>query len=132
VKKIIAWCLITWFMTISLAAHAEAVEPDVLVKNIAEDVLAVIRQNQANQAGGQEEILKLVNAKVLPHFDFERMTRLAVGRNWRKATPKQKNTLVAEFRNLLVNTYTNAFTRYRDNRQNTHPRTGRATDRCRL
>jgi phospholipid transport system substrate-binding protein len=101
-------------MTISLAAHAEAVEPDVLVKNIAEDVLAVIRQNQANQAGGQEEILKLVNAKVLPHFDFERMTRLAVGRNWRKATPKQKNTLVAEFRNLLVNTYTNAFTRYQN------------------
>lgn len=111
-KRIFALYLMVMLMTISLAAFADAVGPGELVKNIAEDVLSVVRQSQATQTGSHEEILKLVNAKVMPHFDFERMTRLAVGKSWRKATPNQKNTLVAEFRNLLVNTYSNAFARH--------------------
>ena len=113
-RKVIALCLIALWMAISLAAHAEEVAPGVLVKNIAEDVLSVIRQNHGTPTGSREEILKLVNAKVLPHFNFERMTRLAIGKNWRNATPMQRNALVVEFRNLLVNTYTNAFARYQN------------------
>lgn len=96
------------------AAQAEMVAPDVLVKNTVQDVLAIIKQDKDIQAGNQKKILELVDAKVLPHFDFERMTRLAVGKSWRTATPEQKKALVMEFRNMLVRTYTKAFTVYRD------------------
>lgn len=95
-------------------AQAEVVAPDVLVKNTAEDVLAIVKQDKDIQSGNQKKLLELVDAKVLPHFDFERMTRLAVGKSWRTATPEQKQSLVTEFRNMLVRTYTAAFTRYRD------------------
>ena len=61
-----------------------------------------------------KKMLELVDAKVLPHFDFERMTKLAVGRSWRTATAEQKQALMSEFRILLVRTYTKAFTSYRD------------------
>jgi phospholipid transport system substrate-binding protein len=101
-------------MTVSMAAHAEPAEPDQLIKNIARDVLAVVEQEGGDPAATRERLLAMVDTKVLPHFDFVRMTRLATGKNWRRATPKQKEVLVAEFRNLLVNTYTNAFARYQD------------------
>lgn len=95
-------------------AQAEVVAPDVLIKSTVDDVIAIIKQDKDIQAGNQKKILELVDAKVLPHFDFERMTRLAVGKSWRKATPEQKRALVIEFRNMLVRTYTKAFTVYRD------------------
>ena len=95
-------------------ARADLPEPDVLIKNTVQDVLSIVKQDKDIQAGNQKKILELVDAKVLPHFDFERMTRLAVGKSWRAATPEQKQTLVTEFRNLLVRTYTKAFTVYRD------------------
>jgi len=95
-------------------AHAEAVAPDALIKATVQDVLAVIKQDKDIQAGNQKKILELVDAKVLPHFDFTRMTRLAVGKHWRSATPEQQKALVTEFRNMLVRTYTKAFTVYRD------------------
>lgn len=95
-------------------ARAEVVAPDVLIKSTVQDVIAIIKQDKDIQAGNQKKILELVDAKVLPHFDFERMTRLAVGKSWRKATPEQKQALVTEFRNMLVRTYTKAFTVYRD------------------
>ena len=110
-KKIILGVLL---VTASLGTWAEAPEPDVLIKDTVQDVLAIVKQDKDIQAGNQKKILELVDAKVLPHFDFERMTRLAVGKNWRTATPEQKQTLVTEFRNLLVRTYTKAFTVYRD------------------
>lgn len=95
-------------------AQAEVLAPDVLIKNTVDDVIAVIRQDKDIQAGDQKKILALVDAKVLPHFDFERMTQLAVGRPWRTATPEQKQALVREFRNMLVRTYTKVFSVYRD------------------
>ncbi|HEX5336991.1 MAG TPA: ABC transporter substrate-binding protein [Gallionella sp.] len=113
-KRVTVLCFL-WILTIaSMAARAEPVEPDVLIKNIAQDVLAVVKQEGGDPVSNRKRLLTMVDTKVLPHFDFVRMTRLAVGKNWRKATPKQKNTLVAEFRNLLVNTYTNTFTRYQN------------------
>jgi phospholipid transport system substrate-binding protein len=102
------------FASAPLAARAEMPEPDVLIRNTVQEVLAVVRQDKDIQAGNQKRILELVDAKVLPHFDFERMTRLAVGKHWRTATPEQKHTLVTEFRDLLVRTYTKAFTVFRD------------------
>lgn len=113
-KRIAVLCFL-WILTVaSMAACAEPVEPDVLIRNIAHDVLAVVKQQDGDPAGNRERLLAMVDTKVLPHFDFVRMTRLATGKNWRRATPEQKKVLVDEFRNLLVNTYTNAFARYQD------------------
>jgi phospholipid transport system substrate-binding protein len=95
-------------------ARAQMQEPDALIRDTVKEVLEVVKQDRDIKAGNQKKILELVDAKVLPHFDFERMTRLAVGRGWRSATAEQRATLVAEFRTLLVRTYTNAFSGYRD------------------
>ncbi len=95
-------------------AQAEATAPDELIKGTAQDVLEIVKQDKDIQAGNQKKILELVDAKVLPHFDFVRMTRLAVGKHWRTASNEQKQALVTEFRNMLVRTYTKAFTVYRD------------------
>jgi len=96
------------------AAQAEAVAPDELIRTTAQDVLEIVKQDKDIQAGNQKKILDLVDAKVLPHFDFVRMTQLAMGKHWRSASNEQKQALVTEFRNMLVRTYTKAFTVYRD------------------
>lgn len=95
-------------------AQAEVVAPDMLIRGTVDEVIAIIKQDKDIQAGDQKKIVALVDAKVLPHFDFERMTQLAVGRPWRTATPEQKQALVREFRNMLVRTYTKVFSVYRD------------------
>jgi phospholipid transport system substrate-binding protein len=88
--------------------------PDALVKSITLDVLGVVKQDKDIQAGNRSKIYGLVDAKVLPFFDFTRMTKLAVGRNWSSASPEQQKSLESEFRNLLVRTYSTALTNYRD------------------
>ncbi len=95
-------------------ARADVPAPDELIKDTARDVLDIVRKDKDLRSGDQKKLLELVDAKVLPHFDFERMTKLAVGRPWRTATPEQKQALMTEFRILLVRTYTKAFTSYRD------------------
>ena len=95
-------------------AHAGVVAPDALIRNTVDEVIGIIKQDKDIQAGDPKKINALVDAKVLPHFDFTRMTRLAVGRYWRTATPEQKQALVTEFRDMLVRTYTKVFTVYRD------------------
>ena len=95
-------------------AHAEVISPDALIDNTVKDVIAIIKKDKDIQAGDQKKITDLVDAKVLPHFDFIRMTQLAVGKYWRTASPEQKQSLVTEFRNMLVRTYTKVFTVYRD------------------
>jgi len=94
--------------------HAEVIAPDALIKNTVAEVTAIIKQDKDIQSGDQKKINVLVDAKVLPHFDFQRMTQLAVGKYWRTASPEQKQSLVTEFRNMLVRTYTKVFTVYRD------------------
>ncbi len=95
-------------------AHAEVLAPDALIKNTVQEVIAIIKQDKDIRAGDPKKINALVDAKVLPHFDFVRMTQLAVGKYWRTATPEQKQALATEFRNMLVRTYTKVFTVYRD------------------
>ena len=94
--------------------HAEVIAPDALIKNTVQEVIAIIKADKDIQSGDQKKIIALVDAKVLPNFDFSRMTQLAVGKYWRTATPEQKQSLVTEFRNMLVRTYTKVFTVYRD------------------
>ena len=85
-----------------------------LVKNVSNDVLDIVRKDKDIQSGNTRKAVELVEAKVLPHFNFERMTALAVGKDWRKASPAQQKTLVDEFRTLLVRTYSKALTEYRN------------------
>ena len=94
--------------------RAEVIAPDALIERTVQEVITVIKHDEDIRAGDQKKILALVDAKVLPHFDFERMTQLAVGRPWRTASPEQKQALVREFRNMLVRTYTKVFSVYRD------------------
>lgn len=109
-------------------AQAEMVAPDALIRDTAQEVILIVKQDADIKAGNQKKILALVDAKVLPNFDFNRMTQLAAGKYWRQATPEQKKALVAEFRNMLVRTYTKAFTMYRDQTIEVKPLKLAATD----
>ncbi len=113
-KKFASFCLGILLAVASAQIRADMPDPDALIKDTVRDVLDIVKQDKDIQAGNQQKIIALVDAKVLPHFDFTRMTRLAAGKHWRSATPEQKQSLVTEFRNLLVRTYTKAFTVYRD------------------
>ena len=101
-------------LVLALAAPtspAEELTPDALVKTISLEVLAAIRQDKDIQP---KKIASLVEAKILPHFDFAHTTRIAMGANWRRASPEQREQLVREFRTLLVRTYSSALMSYRD------------------
>lgn len=96
------------------AAQAAESSPDALVKATADEVLSILKKDADIKSGDQQKAIQLIDAKVLPHFDFAHMTQLAVGKNWARATPVQKQQLVAEFRRLLVRTYSSALTEYRN------------------
>jgi phospholipid transport system substrate-binding protein len=101
--------------TVFAAAAARAQEtPDALVKRVAGDVLAAVKADPLIQAGNEARIREVIEAKLLPNFDFTRMTALAMGRNWRAATPEQQKRLTEEFRSLLVRTYSGALSQYRN------------------
>jgi len=102
------------FLLAATAGFAADVAPDVLAKNTTEEVLAIIKADKEIQAGNQKKMLDLIDAKVLPHFDFARMTMLAVGKNWNRATPAQQQALAREFRTLLVRTYSASLTAYKN------------------
>jgi phospholipid transport system substrate-binding protein len=96
----------------AIGAAAE-IAPDVLVKQVTLDVLDIVKRDRELQSD-HKKIIALVDDKVVPHFDFETMTRIAMGRNWRQATPEQKKRLVVEFKTLLVRTYSSAISSYQD------------------
>src|SRR5512135_2140437 len=96
----------------AMAARADVTAPDQLIRETAAEVIATVKADKDLRNGDQKKMLALVEAKILPHFDFEKMTRLAVGRPWRQATADQRSALVTEFRTLLVRTYTAAFAHY--------------------
>ncbi|RJG08122.1 ABC transporter substrate-binding protein [Noviherbaspirillum cavernae] len=109
---IIGLSLATLMCAAGQAAAQEA--PDVLVKRISQEVLDAARSDRDIQAGNQKRVLELVETKILPHVDFQRMTALASGRFWREATPEQQKQLTNEFRALLVYTYSGAISQIRD------------------
>jgi phospholipid transport system substrate-binding protein len=109
-KIFLALCLACF----ATAVSAQDVAPDALVKSISDDVINIIKQDKDIKAGDRTKINELVDAKVLPHFNFERMTALAMGRNWSKANAEQKKQLTAEFRTLLVRTYSGALATYKN------------------
>ena len=95
-------------------AQAQETAPDVLVKSISQEVIAIIKQDKEIQSGNMAKITELIESKVLPHFNFARMTQIAMARNWRLASPEQQKELTVEFKTLLVRTYSTALTSYRD------------------
>jgi phospholipid transport system substrate-binding protein len=106
--------VVAGFLCLAGPAQAEMVAPDALIRDTAQEVVMIVKQDPDIKAGNQKKILAMVDAKVVPIFDFARMTQLSVGKSWRQATPEQKKALVTEFRNMLVRTYTKAFSLYRD------------------
>jgi len=104
---------LAWLLAVP-SAHGQEPGPDVLLKAVSEEVIAEIRKDKAMQAGDGAKIATLVEKKIVPHFDFRRITQFAVGRGWRSATPEQQDRLTDEFKTLLVRTYSGALAGYRD------------------
>lgn len=100
---------------LAMSTLALAMEgPDELVKRTAEDVLAVVKNDKEIQAGNQERIFALAEEKILPNFNFEKVSRLVLGKNWTKATPEQKTAFQNEFKTLLLRTYAVALSKYKN------------------
>ncbi|HXE39395.1 MAG TPA: ABC transporter substrate-binding protein [Azonexus sp.] len=109
-KKLLSFLLAAFVASSVIAQEA----PDALIQHVTEDVLDIIRKDKDIQSGNAHKAIELVDKKVLPHFNFQHMTALAVGKDWRKASPQQQQQLTAEFKTLLVRTYSNALTSYKN------------------
>ena len=94
-------------------ANAE-LAPDVLVKQTADDVLTIIKNDREIQAGNQQKLYAVIEEKILPNFDFDRVCRMVLGKNWKSATPEQQAIFQKEFRSLLLRTYSSALSKYKD------------------
>jgi phospholipid transport system substrate-binding protein len=102
--------------------------PDVLVKNVTLEVVDIIAKDKEIKSGNRARLVQVIDAKVLPHFNFGAMTALALGQNWNKATPEQKKRLVEEFRTLLVRTYASALAAYSEQKFDFRPLRAKPTD----
>ncbi len=109
-------------------AIAQQEAPDVLVKRISQEVIDIAKADKEIQSGNQKRVLDLVETKILPFVDFQRMTSLAAGRFWREATPEQQKQLVNEFRSLLVFTYSGAIAQVKDQKVEFKPMRAEASD----
>lgn len=112
IRKFLFWLLPIFLLTPGFV-RADTASPDALVKNVTEEVLTILRTDKSIHDNPQHAAA-LIEDKVAPHFNFERMTSLAVGRAWQRANEGQRVALIQEFRNLLVRTYANSLTAYRD------------------
>lgn len=114
-------------MVLAAAVHA-ADAPDALIKQVSTDVLEAVKADKSIQTGDTQKVIALVDSKVMPHVNFQRMTASAVGRYWRQATPDQQKRLQAEFKTLLVRTYSGALAQVNDQTVNIKPMRSTPTD----
>lgn len=112
-KLVMSAAFITSMLLNAGVAQAE-LTADELVKRTADDVLNTIKSDKDIQAGNQQKIFALAEEKIMPNFDFDRVCRMVLGKNWRSATPEQQATFQKEFRTLLLRTYASALGKYRD------------------
>lgn len=107
-----------WWMAVAMwlvsGVAMAGMTPDQLVKKTADDVIEVIKSDKDIQAGNQQKIFALAEEKILPNFDFEKVSRLVLGKNWTNATPEQKTAFQAEFKTLLLRTYATALSKYKN------------------
>ncbi|MBC7490495.1 MAG: ABC transporter substrate-binding protein [Glaciimonas sp.] len=126
-KKYIAAALIFGAFVFTGTVLAQEA-PDALIKRISLDVIETAKADKSIQGGNQQRILALVEEKIIPYVDFDRMTSLASGRFWREATTDQKKQLTEEFRSLLIFTYSGALSQVRDQKIDFKPMRGSAAD----
>ena len=115
-KRIVSWLSAASLVVVCAAAQAadEVKAPDALIKEVSVDVLDSVRNDASIKAGDVQKVIALVDAKVMPHVNFQRMTAAAVGRYWRQATPEQQKGLQDQFKILLVRTYSGALAQVKD------------------
>jgi phospholipid transport system substrate-binding protein len=111
-----------------LAAPAQDTAPDVLVKSVTLEVVELIAKDKEIKAGSRAKLIEVIEAKVLPHFNFGAMTALAMGQNWGKSSPEQKKRLIEEFKTLLVRTYASALAAYSEQKFDFRPLRAKPTD----
>jgi len=116
IAQLIVTAAVAAFSTSVIAAPAPATSeaPDVLVKRVSTDVIDAVKADKDIQAGNSRKIIDLVNSKILPYVDSDKMTSQAAGRFWRQATPEQQKQLSEEFRQLLIYTYSGALSQIKN------------------
>jgi phospholipid transport system substrate-binding protein len=128
-KRLIPWLTAASLGLAAVLAQAQAGKaPDALIKEVSSDVLAAVKADTTIKQGDVQKVIALVDTKVMPHVDFQRMTASAVGRYWRQATPEQQKRLQEEFKILLVRTYAGALAQVQDQTVELKPMRGAATD----
>jgi phospholipid transport system substrate-binding protein len=116
-------------MLLSAPAWAQADKaPDTLIKEVSTGVMDAVKADKSIQAGDVQKVIGLVETRVLPHVNFQRMTASAVGRSWRQATPEQKTKLQDEFKTLLVRTYAGALAQVKEQTIEMKPLRASTTD----
>jgi phospholipid transport system substrate-binding protein len=113
-NRLLNFFVLGLLLTFAVSARAEVLAPDVLARNTTNEVLRIVKQDKDLKNGNTRKILALVEEKILPNFDFRKMTQLAVGKNWSKATPEQQQELVDQFKTMLVRTYSASLTSVSD------------------
>jgi phospholipid transport system substrate-binding protein len=112
-----------------IPAHAqEATPPDALVKNVTLEVIDIIQKDRDIRSGSRAKLIQVIDSKVLPHFNFASMTALAMGQNWKSASPEQRKQLIDAFRTLLVRTYASALAAYSEQKFDFRPLRAKPTD----
>ena len=106
--RISGWLAAAVLAVAATGAHAQAKAPDALIKEVSTDVLEAVKADKTIRAGDIRKVIALVDQKVMPYVNFQRMTSQAVGRYWRQASPEQQKRLQDEFKLLLVRTYSGA------------------------
>ena len=118
IQKILTQYLVTSLLLVSGALFAQAPDqttpPDVLIKMVVTDVMTTVKSDPDIQKGNIPKIVDLVEKKIVPYTDMRRTTEMAMGPNWKKATPEQQTQLTSEFKNLLIRTYSGALSQLRD------------------
>ena len=129
-KRLIPWLTAAVLGVSAVFAHAQAAKgPDALIKEVSTDVLDAVKADKSIKQGDVNKVIALVDAKVMPHVNFQRMTASAVGRYWRQATPEQQKRLQDEFKILLVRTYSGALAQVQDQTVELKPMRAGADDK---
>jgi len=126
-SAIVAGAAIAALLLSAGARAQEILPPDTLVKNVTLEVVDILRKDKDIQAD-RKKLVALIDAKIVPHFNFASMTANAVGSNWSKASPDQKAKLTDEFRTLMVRTYASSISAYRDQKFDFRPLRSKPTD----
>ncbi|AEJ02313.1 toluene tolerance family protein [Nitrosomonas sp. Is79A3] len=120
-KRFLGITVLLLSILLAFPAWTMDLAPDRLVDKTVKEVIEIIQKDEALKNGNRDKMHDLIETKILPHFNFSRMTQLAMGQHWSKAAPEQQNKLVNEFRTLLVRTYSNALTSYNHETINVNP-----------